>query len=211
MAKGKAIRITCEAAGVESLNDLVQFQGNLKLLRDRDRTKLKGEILKLGICEPFTVWKNEDGVVKVLNGHQRLEVLKEMVGSGQAKLSDIGGKENGVPVTYAQPKDDDEAAHMVLALASTYGRVNAPGLQEFQDSFGIGEKEFQESFSFPELDATDGPAASDEEKVEFTKKKKQVKCPGCGKVFDPKKHKHETGAKKGKKAAADLEDGEGAE
>lgn len=194
--EAKAIRITCSAAGFEPLSELSEFQRKFKNLHEPERKKLKLQLLKLGICEPFVVWKDAKGKKNLIDGHQRLQVLREMLKSGEGSLMTIGDSKNAVPVVYAQPRDAEEAVRMVLALASTYGRVDIANLGKFRGVYGVTEKEFQESFSFPELDIPAQAQEGPEEKVEFNaKKEKLVKCPKCEHIFDAKKHKAEKAKK----------------
>lgn len=194
MAKAKTIRLSCQTANHESLSSLRPFQGKFKGIGEEDKAKLKKQILQLGICSPFAVWVNE-GKSCVLDGHQRLQVLKEMLADKEGELGPINGVEEAVPVIYVHPKDADEAVRMVLGLASTYGRVNSNGLRKFAKAAGISDKDVQACFSFPELDLKEseqGEEGEEKKKVEFEAgagKKQMVKCPECEKVFNAKTNK----------------------
>lgn len=206
MAKSKALAINCTGNDFATLAKLKPFQGGFKELRPTEKEKLKKEIKELGILEPITVWKDPEGIQWIMNGHQRVSLLRAMV-----KAEEIEIASPGLPIQYVQAQDAQHAASVVLALASTYGRINKKGFSKFLEKNGIEDDYVQERFSFPELDNVDAAEDPADKKVEFTasKKPKNVKCPKCGEVFDSKKHKHkkDTGVPGADEAltAADLE------
>ncbi len=190
MAKSKMLAINCSGNDFIPLSKLKPFQGGFKELRPAEREKLKLEMKELGMLEPISVWKDADGVAWIMNGHQRASLLRAMV-----KAEEIDIAEPGLPVCYVQAKDAEQAAKAVLALASTYGRINKKGFAKFLDKNGFEEDYVQERFSFPELDNAE--AEDEKKKVEFnaSKKPKLVKCPKCGEIFDQKVHKHDPNKK----------------
>jgi len=142
MAKGK-IKIRCEGATSIDLQELTAFQGELKKLTRDNFRKLRKEILELGFSEPISVWKSA-GTNYVLNGHQRLLILKELKKEGYAIPK--------LPVSLVQAKDYKDAKRKVLAMASQYGRANMKGLQGFIEDTDITIEEVSDSFSFGEID-----------------------------------------------------------
>lgn len=187
MAKSKELAINCTGIEMLPIQDLKPFQGGFKELRPADRAKLKKEIKELGLVEPISVWK-EGKKNWIMNGHQRVDLLREMVKAEEITLS------LGLPVQYVQAGNSEEASKIVLALASTYGRINRKGLGKFMKKAGFSDEFVQERFRFPDLDLDNFERESGDKKVEFTasKKPKLVKCPKCGEVFDQKTNKYST-------------------
>lgn len=72
------IPIACTGTEMVDLELLEEFQGNFKTLPDSEGAKLKGQLKTLGICEPFVCWRDGDRV-RVIDGHQRLRVMREML------------------------------------------------------------------------------------------------------------------------------------
>jgi hypothetical protein len=138
----KTIEIKCKGSSLAQINDLVPFQGNLKDLSEENYKKLRKEILELGFSEPVSVWEH-DGVLKILNGHQRLKTLKMM--------RDEGFEIPPIPISFIQAKDDEEAKKKILALTSQYGNITSHGLREFMGDSGLDFSDISSSFSFPEI------------------------------------------------------------
>lgn len=187
MPKSKMLAINCTGNDFAQLSKLKPFQGGFKELRPGEKEKLKKEMRELGMLEPITCWKDPDDKLWIMNGHQRISLIREMVKAEELEIADPG-----LPIQYVQAKDAGHAASVVLALASTYGRINKRGYAKFLEKNALTVDYVQERFSFPELDNVDADIPGEDKKVEFTasKKPKLVKCPKCNEVFDAKKHKH---------------------
>ncbi len=139
----KAVRIACKGSARKELDDLEPFQGNLKKLSELDGVKLRKEILELGFSEPISIWQHA-GKNFILNGHQRLAVLKG--------LRDEGYSIPPLPVSLVEADSCAQAKRKVLALTSQYGEITQDGLVEFLQNADISLEEAVESFRFPELD-----------------------------------------------------------
>lgn len=137
------VEVRCEGAKLLPLDDLHEFQGNLKDLSKENYEKFKQELLDLGFSEPVSVW-NLEGRWMLLNGHQRLRTLRAMKQEG----IDVP---RSIPVSVVQAKDIEEAKKKVLSLTSQYGQITKDGLYEFMSEAGL-EMEDIENFRFPEID-----------------------------------------------------------
>ena len=138
----KEIKINCTASDFVELDKLVIIQGNLKELKVENYEKLKGNILKFGICSPWHVWDHK-GKNEVLDGTQRTRTMQ--------KMREEGYKIPKLPVTYIKAKTKKEAKEIILSLVSQYGNLTSEGLYEFMSEAGISMGELQASFSFPEI------------------------------------------------------------
>lgn len=96
----KKVEIKCEGAAYKPINELIDLQGDLKHLPQEKARKLKASIIKHGFIAPFFVWDN-DGVLRLIDGHQRLKVLKAMREEGW-EIPDL-------PVVYINAENEESA------------------------------------------------------------------------------------------------------
>lgn len=130
--------------GIETL---VELQGNLKTLDREGYFKLRQQIVENGFSFPIQVWFNE-GVYKILDGHQRLRVVKQMIGEGwECPLLPVS-------VTFAETLE--EAKLKLLGGASQFGYATDDSLAEYLFNMGIGKdgvlKELTTKIQIPNLD-----------------------------------------------------------
>jgi len=131
--------VACSGVSELRLDQLTPFQGDLKSLSPENCEKLKGEIIRLGFCDPFSVWRSK-GAYFILNGHQRLAVLKKMVGEGWEVPA--------LPVVWIEARNKREAKEKILALTSQYGDMTRDGLARFAADNGLALKEVASRFKF---------------------------------------------------------------
>lgn len=124
----KKIKVTSQGAETLPLDQLRDFQGDLKTLSDKNRAMLEGRIIKYGINAPVFVWKRK-GKAYLLDGSQRVKVL---VG-----LRDQGYEIPEVPVAIIQAKDIAEAKDKLLGITSQYGEFTDNGVITFLDTMQI--------------------------------------------------------------------------
>ena len=117
----KEIKISCSIQDRVSIDDLVPTQKNLKSLSKENFEKLRKSIIKNGFFFPIGIW-DHDGVLKLLDGHQRLLTLKELRNEGYIILL--------VPVFRVYASDEKQAREMLLHSVSQYGQVEKQGLYE---------------------------------------------------------------------------------
>lgn len=138
----KTIQIRCEGTRRVDIDDLTPFQGGLKDLDKKDYEKLKKEILETGYAFPIKVWK-ESPDNKIFGGHQTLRVLKTMRATGYEIPP--------VPVEDVSAKDEAEAKRRILQDASSYGKVNSDGLEEFLHNAKFSLEFAADSFRLPDV------------------------------------------------------------
>lgn len=143
------IEIRCKGSSTAKLEDLHEFQGELKELSDENYNKLKDEILDLGFSAPFFVWATVNGEqresLNLLDGHQRKKTLKKMSEEGITLPESF-------PIVEVDAKSEKEAKRKVLAITSNYGRMTDKGLFSFADNAGIDMAEIADSFNFDAID-----------------------------------------------------------
>jgi hypothetical protein len=124
------IVIKCKAHQTEPIDRLIEFQGNLKRLSEKNREKLIGSICTKGFIAPIFVW-DDHGEWKLLDGHQRLKTLIWMRQHGW----DIPM----LPVDVIEADDEQDAKKKLLAITSQYGEFDIDGYMEFTDGIEIDE------------------------------------------------------------------------
>lgn len=122
------IKVNCRVADFLELEELREFQGELKKRTKEDVEKIKRSILKYGFSFPFFVWK--DGETNyTLDGHGRILTLKKMQGQGYEIPK--------LPVVYIGAKDEEEAKNLLLRLNSQYGKMTKDSIMDFIGDYTI--------------------------------------------------------------------------
>lgn len=168
----KVIVVKVRGASSVPYTDLVPFQGDLKKLTVENYQKLRDEIVEDGFCEPITVWLR-DGQYIILNGHQRVAAIREMVESEKWECPFL-------PISIIENLTEDQANLLVLALTSSYGEMTEDSLVEFIKSRGLRVRTIIDRMRHPEIDpakllarfepvkTTDEPVkTTDEKSVQF--------------------------------------------
>lgn len=172
---GNILKISCECNDTLKLEEMTEFQGNLKARSDDDVDKIIKSIKKYGFSFPFFVWKH-DGINHCLDGHGRLLALH--------KLDELGYLIPPLPVVYIDCKDEQSARDLLLRLNSHYGTMTKESVLEF-----IGDYEIE--VSMLELPSGTIDFNSDEGKPDFPEmevqaeesKLHEIRCPDCGRII----------------------------
>lgn len=191
----RAVRITCEVKERIEIEQLEEFQGDLKELSDEAYEKLKTEILDTGFAFPVFIWRDPKPKAKkkIIGGHQRVKTLRRMKAEGIVVPP--------IPYVVIQAKSEHEAKRRVLQDVSQYGKVTGQGLYDFMKESQIRINDLAASFVIPEIDIADFSDAffPVEKEVTFTAKpgSKEMgeeefqefdhKCPKCSFEWNDKK------------------------
>lgn len=135
------IKIQCETKLYLPIENLNEFQGELKTLSTVNFEKLKKQIIDQGFSSPFLVWKN-NGTYFLLDGHQRKRVV--------TKLKEAGYKVPDLPCVEIFAKTKLEAKKKLLSYVSQFGKVDKQGLYQYIIDAELGIEDMQE-FEIPEL------------------------------------------------------------
>lgn len=138
----KAIPITCKGQLYVPLEELEEFQGGLKQMSPESLARCRSSIQEYGFSFPVFIWKRS-----ILDGHQRLRVVRELLDEGRT----IGA----IPVVEIDAENEREAAEKLLLLSSRYGEITDAGLSEFIDNYGVEIEELIEKIELPEIDMDD--------------------------------------------------------
>lgn len=107
-----------------TLDQMEDFQGNIKTLDQKGYDRLKKSIIKNGIIAPFTVWDDHD-IYRLLNGNQTKKILLEM----QQLKAEYNMPER-FPVIIVTAETEKEAWDIWTSITSQYGRFNKSALKE---------------------------------------------------------------------------------
>lgn len=178
------IKIECDSKLYLPLENILDFQGDLKSLDPLRKEKLKNQILKHGFSAPIFVWKN-NAKYYCLDGHQRISACKE--------LKSIGYKMPDLPCVEIFAKTQLEAKKKLLSYVSQFGKVEQAGLYQFMQDADISVDDLEdyalpdinvEAFTkefFEDLEKQEEKNAEDEKQEDS----KMNQCPNCGHVLKP--------------------------
>ncbi len=138
----KEIKITCQGADWLPIEELENFQGNLKSLTEGKYKKLRASIEKHGFSFPVFVWRNGKKNC-VIDGHQRLFVIMKMMSEG---FTLDNGK---VPVDWIEAKTEKEAKEKILLAMSQYGAYDNESLYEFIEITKLNFEDVKEEIDLP--------------------------------------------------------------
>jgi DNA modification methylase len=140
------IRIACEPGPLLDIDEMDEFQGDLKDLSEEDYLKLRTEIVETGFAFMPYVWADpSDGRWKILDAHQRKRVMK--------KMREEGWQIPKIPTVQVHAKDRNEAKRRILQATSQYGKMTEDGLHKFMfEDAKIGIDDLENSFRLPDID-----------------------------------------------------------
>ena len=126
------IKIKCESSNFLALNEITDFQGDLKERSAGDMEKIKKSIKKHGVAFPIFIWQTEENGETInycLDGHCRTRALREMAAAGEQIPP--------LPVDYIHAETEAEAKELLLKLNSQYGHMTADSVADFLDGMEI--------------------------------------------------------------------------
>lgn len=124
------IVIKCKGHATLPIDQLLEFQGSLKRLTQKNREKLIGSICERGFIAPIFVW-DDSGDYRLLDGHQRLKTLLWM--------REHGWNIPMLPVDIIEADDEQDAKKKLLAITSQYGEFDLDGFIEFTSDIEIDD------------------------------------------------------------------------
>lgn len=141
MEPEKSVHIACLGADVASLDEFVELQGDLKSLSKENYEALKTEIIEQGFSFPPNVWFH-DGKKYLLDGHQRVRVLRRM--------REEGFTIPPIPFSVVEANSMDQAKIKLLGAASQYGKTEEKGLAAFISDLQIAPLKLK-AFPLPQI------------------------------------------------------------
>jgi len=133
----KKIKITCKVQKYLPIDQIKNFQGDLKTIDRHELEKAKGSIKKYGFSFPVFVWRKY-----ILDGHQRILATRGLLKQGY-KIDDI-------PVVEIQATNRKEAAEKLLLVNSRYAKITKKGLAGFIEDFEIEIADIAGNIEFTE-------------------------------------------------------------
>jgi DNA modification methylase len=122
------IRVTCEAAATIDLDDLSDFQGNLKKISALNLERLKSRIRRHGINAPVFVWRI-DNANYIIDGHQRVKALQALRGEGYTIPP--------IPFAVIEADNVNDAREKLLGISSQYGEFVLDEFEAFAANLDI--------------------------------------------------------------------------
>jgi hypothetical protein len=117
------------------IGKILKFQGSLKVLTEGKRIALQKSIEENGFFAPLFLWKDKNGKMYVLDGHQRLDVISEAIDDPELHL----------PYVLIEAKTKQEAAKKLVLITSEYGKITPEGWHGFSDTYKIEAEWFKET------------------------------------------------------------------
>lgn len=152
--------------GIEELHE---FQGDLKSLSDENFNRLKNDLISTGFDFVLHVWLDpKSKQYKLIDGHQRLKVLTALHSEGSLKIPKI-------PVALISAKNLKEAKKKVLKAASQHGETNRDSVLDFGFDSGFDFSEVQDSFVFPGIDLGEKEEKTGSDPDDFDKGEENLK------------------------------------
>jgi hypothetical protein len=127
------IEIKCRGADMLPLEAIADFQGKLKKRSQDSKRRLALSMFSKGFIAPFFVWE-KDGTCKILDGHARDEVLREIRAAG-ISVPDL------FPVDYIDAENEQDAREKLLSITSQYGEFDKDELALWLDDLDNEIKE----------------------------------------------------------------------
>lgn len=128
------IKITCETKDKLELNELTEFQGELKKRDDDDVRKMIDSIKTHGFSIPFFVWKSGQKNY-ILDGHGRIGALR--------KLDAYGYIIPPLPVVFVDCEDERSARDLLLRINSQYGKMTKESVMDFIGEFELDVSNYE--------------------------------------------------------------------
>ena len=157
-------QITCDVQHVAELEELHDFQNEMKTLSTENYLKLRREIEEVGFSFAVHVWESV-GKLYILDGHQRVACVRRM-------LSETPLERVLIPIVKVSAKDYAEAKRKVLGAASQYGEFQSDGLLKTLNEANLDIPDAFEHFNLPTVNFSDLiPLKFEEKTVEPSEKK----------------------------------------
>lgn len=176
------LKISCDTGTQVPFELLKDLQGDLKTLSASNYARLRGQIEVHGYSFSAHVWIDSDGTHWLLDGHQRLRVMRSM--------AQDGWEIPPLPVTVVQADDMKHAESKLLAAVSQYGQTTDETLYEFLNQRSIDIDDIIAANRIPDLDIYAFKASYFDEpkpKADPVEEDHDEKCPTCGKKMRPPK------------------------
>lgn len=180
----RKVRVECRPTEPVTLDELNDFQGNLKNLDEKNYVKLRNSITEYGFSFPLFIWIDESGKKWINDGHQRNRVLLQM--------RQEGWEIPALPAFEVIAKDRIEAKKKLLLASSRYGQMTESGLTDFinEEGYSFSIDEIDNELSFPEFEFADDddnslPKNNELDPREIAKNL-NITCPKCGFQFQGK-------------------------
>ncbi len=139
------IQIKCGGEVYLSIDEIHQFQGDLKSITKEKFTELKESLKENGLPIGFHVWEDKQGKKWILDGtHRRLALME---------LRKEGFEIPKVPCNMVKAKSRKEAAKTVLISNSRYAKMSQESFAAYMIEMELGLEDLG-NLDIPDIDMT---------------------------------------------------------
>jgi DNA modification methylase len=160
------MRITCKTIDFLGIDELSDFQDDIKKRSSEDIENLIASIQKHGFSFPFYVWKNA-GVNFTIDGHGRMIALKRMRDA-------LGETIPPLPVVYIEADSEGEAKEKLLQCNARYSLFIQSNLKEWMKNVDFDASKIK----IPEVNLNNVMKDAPEVKIKFRNEAETVSKPG---------------------------------
>lgn len=142
----RALQIAVRPGPPTDYKKLHPFQGELKSLSEADYLKLRNEIIERKFSFMIHVWEDpEDHKLYILDGHQRLRCVKQMVEVEGFTCPPL-------PIAIVDAISHKEAYHKLLTATASYGKMTPESLNEYLVKNELNHDEIFAAVTWPDID-----------------------------------------------------------
>jgi hypothetical protein len=141
----KNIEIKVQSCLILQPDSLHDFQGGLKSLSTVNFERLKNSLIRKGFTLAIHVWEAPDGRMMIIDGHQRMRVVKEMMKEGWTI--------EGIPCVQVIADSHQEAKEKLLAGVSVYGDIDTDELYRELEENQIDVEKLKDEFAVNKVNA----------------------------------------------------------
>ena len=178
----KTVRVNLVGVVNLELDQLHEFQEDIKVLTDENYERMKAEILADGFSFSPHVFLDTEGKAWLLDGHQRKKTLTRM-------RDEEGYHVPTIPCMEVEAESPEHARALVLAAASVYGEFQLKNMAGFLKKASLEPGAAVKRFNLPRVNLEKLTAVSSHlRKMPVGAEEKGVeadhRCPKCGHEWD---------------------------
>jgi ParB-like chromosome segregation protein Spo0J len=117
----------------------------LKEMSAENEARLENAVLKHGFIYPPFVWEKPSGGHALLDGHQRIRILRRLRDAGHPVPEEV-------PAVIVPAKNEKDAKEKLLLAVSQYGHVLFEGLDQYIQTSNLDVQKLADLVRLPDVD-----------------------------------------------------------